>query len=159
LQWYLGEAREAIAGLESSVSETQYQVEQREAYIAELQTSLAEANHLAAKWMSRWDSLIEETIKAGGEISAEDISSGAIIDKTLAKMRGQIEVYKEQQKELENQLRAIQKDRDDLLCVNVHLQDELSDHKEKYDQLQSKYDEANWYLGEARHKLDQLQIS
>lgn len=159
LQWYLGEARQAIVGLEARVSEAHCQLEQRDAYIAELQTSLSEANQLAAKWMSRWDTLIEETIKDGGDLCEDDISSGTIIDKTIAKMRSQIETYKEQQKELEDRLLSIQKDRDDLLCVNVHLQDELSDHKEKYDQLQSKYDEANWYLGEARHKLDQLQIS
>lgn len=154
-QWYLGEARTKIAELEGGLSRANEYSHGLEAKISDLQDSLAQANLLAAKWMGRWDALVQETIRQSGELNPDEIDSGKFLENRINAVQ---EESTQRLREMEETLSQMRKERDSMMDVNSYLQDELAKEKAKSSELQSKYDEANWYLGEARHKLETHQL-
>ncbi len=156
-QWCLGEAQARIRTLEEQLSSEQRRAEGLSGQIAEMQEAFAKSNLLAAEWMRRWDRLIEEALKGGGEIDREQIEKGKFWERQLSLSRQEIEVLTAKQTELEKQLKQSEGEAEYLNQVNASLQKDLLSERQKYQALEKNYSESEWYLNEARAEIQKIQ--
>ncbi len=156
-QWCLGEAQARIRTLEEQLSSEQRRAEGLSGQIAEMQEAFAKSNLLAAEWMRRWDRLIEEALKGGGEIDREQIEKGKFWERQLSLSRQEIEVLTAKQTELEKQLKQSEGEAEYLNQVNASLRKDLLAERQKYQALEKNYSESEWYLNEARAEIQKIQ--
>jgi chromosome segregation ATPase len=156
-QWHLGEARAKIKTLEEQLSSENKRAEGLSGQISIMQEAFAKSNLLAAEWMRRWDRLIEETLKGGGEIDREQIEKGKFWERQLSLSRQEIEVLTAKQTELEKQLKQSEGEAEYLNQVNASLQKDLLAERQKYQALEKNYSESEWYLNEARAETQKIQ--
>ena len=156
-QWHLGEAQARIRTLEEQLSSEKRRAEGLSGQVAEMQEAFAKSNLLAAEWMRRWDRLIEEALKGGGEIDREQIEKGKFWERQLSFSRQEIEVLTAKQSELGKQLKQAEGEAENSNQVNASLQKDLLSERQKYQALEKNYSESEWYLNEARAEIQKIQ--
>jgi chromosome segregation ATPase len=152
----LGEVQARIRTLEEYLMAERKRSEGLSGQIFEMQEALAKSNLLAAEWMRRWNSLIEEALKCGGELDREQIEDGKFLERQLFFSRQEIEALTSRKTELEEQFRQVEADVESLLRVNAGLKEELSAERQKQQALEKRYSESEWYLQEARANLQKV---
>ncbi len=155
-QWHLGEAQARIKTLEEQLSSEKKRSDGLSGQISEMQEAFAKSNLLAAEWMRRWDRLIEEALKCGGEIDLEQIGNGKFWERQLSFSRQEIEVLTAKKSELKEQLKQVEAKVGNLIQVNAGLQEELSSERQKHQALEKSYSESEWYLNEARAEIQKI---
>jgi chromosome segregation ATPase len=158
-QWSLGEAQEGLRTLEEQLLSENKRSRDLSVQITEMQAALAKSNLLAAEWMRRWDRLIEEALKSGGEIDREQIENGKLIERQLSLARQEVDALTATKAELEEQSRQVVAATDDLLNMNADLQKELLSERQKYQALEKNYSESEWYLKETRAEIQRMKGS